>query len=451
MSTVAVDVDGRRRTDPPNRIEASASAFATDPGTERALREGLAQLDDAQVWSGSLRAAAAALREQARSPQLLFVDLDEAPYPSGGIYELSAACEVDTVVVALGSDDTARFSREVLLAGVRDYLVKPITAAAVREAVARAVASTATRTDQGWLVGFAGTGGTGATTLAAAVTLLAAERGHYVSVLDLNRSFSALSFVLDVEPASGLVDVLSTAARASLHPELVDGMRAQRSSRITVYGYPSSAEPAPLAPAWAVCELLVELQRRSHLVIVDGMDDPAIRQTLLAMADARVVVVEPTRVGAISAARMLTRLGPMQGRDWPMVLVQNHTREFEAGAGANALGRAGITAAPDVVVPFEPTLPSIADRGWPRDRLPRTLRASLTRLADRTLAMSGSSEQRELEARDLAGAPATSDIASAPGGRSNSSEGSAARPRPSWARSVLRRLLPQRTAPLHTA
>ena len=451
MNTVAVDANERRRTDPPNRIESSAFAFATDPGTERALREGLADLDDAQVWPGSLRAAAAALREQDRSPQFLFVDLDEAPYPGGGIYELSAVCEVDTVVVALGSDDTARFTREVLLAGVRDYLVKPITAAAVREAVARATASTATHTDQGWLVGFAGTGGTGATTLAAAVTLLAAERGRYVSVLDLNRTFSALSFVLDVEPASGLVDLLSTAARASLHPDLIDGMRAQRSSRIAVFGYPSGVELAPLAPVWAVCELLVELQRRSHLVIVDGMDDPAIRQTLLAMVDARVVVVEPTRVGAIAAARMLTRLGPMRGRDWPMVLVQNHTRAFEIGAGADALGRAGITAAPDVVVPFEPTLPSIADRGWPGDRLPRTLRAPLTRLADRILAMSGSSEQREPETRGLAGEPATSDIASPPDARSDSSEGSAARPRPSLARSVLRRLLPRRTAALHTA
>ena len=449
MSTVAVDVNGRRRADPPERPVDAALAFATDPGTERALQEGLSDLRDAQVWSGGLRAAAAAVRDQeGPAPPLLFVDLDENPYPAGAIYELSALCDVGTVVVALGSNDTARFSREVMLAGVSDYLVKPIGAAAVREALARAAASPADAAAQGWLVGFAGTSGGGTTTLAAAVAVLAAERGRFVSVLDLNRSFSALSFVLDVEPASGLVDLLSTAAQASLHPEMVDGMRAQRSNRIAVYGYSSSAEPTPLAPVWAVCELLVELQRRSHLVIVDGMDDPATRQTLLAIFDARVLVVEPTRVGSISAARMLTRLGPMRGQDWPMVVVQNHTREFKAGAGAKALGRAGLAA--DVVIPFEPTLPWIADRGWPRNRLPSRLRAPLTGLTDRILAMSGG-EQREPDTLGLAGAPAASGIASQPGGRSSSSPGSTVWSRLSPVRSVLHRLLPRRTARLHTA
>ena len=90
-------------------------------------------------------------------------------------------------MIALGSDGTARSSREILLAGVSDYLVKPVIAAAVREA-ARAAGSAANGSAEGWLVGFAGTGGNGATTLAAAPALLAAERGRYASVLDLNRT-----------------------------------------------------------------------------------------------------------------------------------------------------------------------------------------------------------------------------------------------------------------------
>ena len=291
------------RPSPPARTPDSASAeidalaFATDPGSERALREGLADIQDAQVWPGDLRAAAAALG-QGHAPRLVFVDIDGTLYPAGAIHELSAVCEVGTIVIALGSDDTARTSREILLAGVSDYLVKPVTPAAVREAAARAIGAASGDSSEGWLVGFAGTGGSGATTLAAATALIAAERGRYVSVLDLNRSFSALSFLLDVEPAGGLADVLGPVARASLHPDMVDGMRAQRPDRIAVYGYPPNAIPPPLAPVWAVTELLVELRRRSHLVIVDGMDDPATRQTLVALVDALVVVVEPTVTGA---------------------------------------------------------------------------------------------------------------------------------------------------------
>ena len=205
-------------------------------------------------------------------------------------------------------------------------------------------------------------------------------------MLDLNRTFPALSFLLDVEPAAGLVELLSTVARASLHPEMVDGMRVERSNRIAVYGYPWSAAPPPLPPVWAVCEMLVELQRRSHLVLVDGLDDPATRISLLAMVDARVVVVEPTTTGAASAARMLTRFDPIFDPGWPFLLVQNHTRAFKPRIGARTLREAGVAAAPDVVVPFEPSLPAVTDRGWPGGRLPRSLHKPLAALADRILA-----------------------------------------------------------------
>ena len=400
------------------------------------------------MWPGDLRAAAAALG-QGHSPRIVFVDIDDIAYPAGAIYELSTVCEVGTIVIALGSDDTARFSREILLAGVSDYLIKPISAAAVREAAARAAGSAANGSarhgGEGWLVGFAGTGGSGATTLAAATALVAAERGRYVSVLDLNRSFSALSFTLDVEPAGGLVDLLSTVARASLHPEMVDGMRAQRSDRIAVYGYPWSVEPPPLAPVWAVCELLVELQRRSHLVIVDGMDDPATRQTLLAMVDARVLVVEPTATGAASAARTMARIGPMLDQQWPFLLVQNHTRAFRNGAGAHALERAEVTAAPDVVVPFEPTLPAIADRGWPQGRLPRTLTGPLATLTDLILDMPD--HERSMAANpDPVRSRAASPTSTARADRSRTSSGSADSSRSSPMLSALRRLLPVRAA-----
>lgn len=450
MNPRAASAPDRPRPDPssappsPARTEMEVLAFATDPRTERALREGLAELGDAQVWPGNLHAVAAALG-QGHSPRLVFVDVDEIPYPAGAIYELAAVCELGTVVVAIGSDGTARFSREVLLAGVSDYLVKPVTAAAVRDSAARAAGVATPGTTEGRLVGFAGTGGSGATTLAAATALLAAERGRYVSVLDLSRTVSALSLALDVEPAGGLVDLLSTAARASLHPEMVDRMRVTRSDRIAIYGYQWSPEPPPLAPVWAVCELLVELQRRSHLVIVDGMDDPATRQTLLATVDTGVLVVEPTTAGAAEAARMTARLGPMRGRDAQTVVAQNHTRAFRARIGPRTLARAGFKATPDVVVPFEPSVPALADRGWPGDRLPRTLRKPLERLADRILGMRGSEEAVTL-GRAREGARSATAASAALAGRSGRPRPAAAASRPSPVRTALRRLWPLRSA-----
>ena len=130
----------------------------------------------------------------------------------------------------------------------------------------------------------------------------------------------------------------------------------------------------------------MELQRRSHLVIVDGFDDAANRAAVLAMVDARVFVVEPTVDGAAAAASFLSRFEAMFDPDWPFLLVQNHTRAFRPRVGARMLRDAGLARTPDVVVPFEPSLPAVADRGWPRDRCPRALRKPLSTLVEEILA-----------------------------------------------------------------
>ena len=313
-------------------------------------------------------------------------------------------CEEGTAVVAFGTDASATYCRAVLLAGVAEYLVKPLDAVSVREAAARAAAG-GDDGPRGTLVGFTGTGGTGATTLAALTALEVASRGRYVSVLDLNRTAPAVSLNLDVEPASGLVDLLGTAARASLHPEMVERVGVERSPRLTVYGYAQGAGATPPpAPAWAVCELAVELQRRSHLVIVDGVDDRdlgrcAARAGRHPRARHRADGDRSARGGAhhcTPGAAARARL--------PHVLVQNHTRAFDLAAGERALAQAGFRAKPHVAVPFEPALPNFSAWGMPEKRVPRALRAPLAALVDRVLA--AAAPEAETSEAPAAAAPA---------------------------------------------
>ena len=366
----------------------AALAFAADPETEDTLRQGLLHFegttpgcDDPQVWPGGLRAAVSALAD-GHSSALVIVDIDGIAYPSGAIHELAEVCEVGTAVIAVGSDDTARFSREILLAGVGEYLVKPLTAEAVRDATGRVFASRADAPATGCVAGFAGTGGSGATTLAVATALHAAGTGRYVSVLDLNRTVPVTALLLDVQPAAGLEQLIEVAGKAPPDPEMLNGVRARRSERISVYGY----RWAPVLPATpgipALAWLLGELRGRSQLVLVDGMDDPRTQFALLSEVDVPVLVAEPTAGGAARAARMLELLegGP------PAVAVQNHTRALGTAAGARSLIDAGMETAPDIAVPYLPSLPEIADRGWPGDRLPRRMRKPVASLLDRIVA-----------------------------------------------------------------
>lgn len=364
---------------------AAALAFATDPETEDALREGLLRYegtspdsDDPQVWPGGLRAALAALAD-GQSPGLLIVDIDGVAYPAGAIHQLAEVCDIGTVVIAIGSNDTARLGRELLLAGVSDYLAKPVTPEAVRQAAERATGEEWGRPVAGCVTGFAGTGGSGATTLAAATALRAAEQGRYVSVLDLNRTVSAMALLLDVEPAPGLDQLFEMAGAAPPDPKLVDGVRAERSERISVYAYRLGPVLPPVPAKPAIAWLLGQLRHRSQVVLVDGLDDPEICIDLLGTVDMRVIVVEPTSSGSARAARML---GLLAGSS-PVLLVQNHTRAFRSGAGARLLSEAGVDSPPDFTVPFNPALPQIASRGWSRGGLPRSLTKPVGALAER--------------------------------------------------------------------
>ena len=362
----------------------SALAFVKDPESEHALREGLAGYPDAEVWPRGLSAAVEALGRGAVS-RLLFVDLDEISYPAGAIHELASVCEVGTVVVAFGSNGSARFSREVLLSGVSDYLVKPLSTEAIRDAALRAGLVEEETASQGCVAAFTGSGGSGTTTLAAAVALAAAQRGRYVSLLDLSRPFSTLAFLLDVEPAAGLAQLLDTSGRSSPDPEVVNAVRTKRSERIAVYAYRFGPAPPAAAEADAVLRLVSELKGQSHLVVVDGLEDPEIRSPLLSAADRRVLVIEPTPGGATRGARLLETFG--EGP--PLVVVRNHTREFGDDASVRALRRARLRIRPRISVPFESTLPALCDRGWLKNQLPKPLEAPLSILSDLLLSTSG--------------------------------------------------------------
>ena len=359
-------------TDPPAIRQ--AAAFVADPDTRLAVQAGLPEWE-VEAYDGNIRTAVGVLASVA-SPELILVDLDGVPYPVGSIHELASVCEPGSVVVALGSRDSARDGRDILATGVADYLVKPLTPARLREVVAVALAGGGDRRGRGRSAGFAGTGGSGATTLLAATAITAAARGRYVAVLDLNRAFGSLAFLLDVEPVPGLDELLEAAAAGAPDPELVEAAQVSRSDRISVFGYRWNRQLPPSPPVRNVRHLLADLCRRFHLVLADP-EAPG-RVAVLRDCDVQVLVSEPTRIGSLRSAGAFAALesGPS------VVHVRNRTRPLGRSDVRKALAGAGGGRAPDIEFPFDDTLPELADRGHLSGQLPRRLQKPLGRLAD---------------------------------------------------------------------
>ena len=356
-------------------------AFAADADTERVLREALDGQQNGGIRRGDMAAAIKHLTG-APSPQVVIVDLDGSRFPAGSIHELAGVCEFGTKVIAVGSNDTARLARELLTTGVSDYLPKPVSVNEIRESVRAALEGEGAppRLHAGRVVAFTGCGGgCGATTLAAVTAQASAARGSYVSVLDLGRTFGALPWVLDVEPAAGLDELLGViGSDPSSDVEMIDSVSASADPRISVYGYRRGEGVPPMPSPAAILGLTEHLANRSHLVVVDGMSDADTLISVLESADERVLVYEPTLVSLSRVAHTVALLG--EGRK--TVLVENHTRARKSALSPRQISDALAGRKPDFTIPFEPKLPGAANRGRLDGSLGRKYRKALDSLVE---------------------------------------------------------------------
>ena len=367
---------------PPPSEELFARGFAADAETERALRAGLSR-HEARIRRGRFDAA---LRTLAAEPsaKLVFVDFDGVPEPEAAARELTAVCAFGTALIAIGSTDTAHLTRALLRQGIADYLVKPISAAAVREASATALDDLPERMYAGRVIAFAGTAGSGASTLIAAIARGVAAGGRTASVVDLDPGSVALSTRLGAEPAGDLAALFATVgsertdadqplepdepldADPLVSPELLDSICAPADvAGVSLVAYPSTG-PLPQAPSPpAVHTLLGTMANRTHVVLVTGLHDPEARTAIMQQADARVLLYEPTLASISAAVHCLALLGP----EYPAVLVQSHPRMRRSTLSQAQIRYAMAERRPEVTIPFEPALHAAAT-GEGHDRPP---------------------------------------------------------------------------------
>jgi pilus assembly protein CpaE len=182
-----------------------------------------------KAFKGGLRNAVQSLSVSA-SPQILLVDLSESGDPISDINGLAEVCEPGTVVIAMGQVNDVRLYRDLMMSGLQDYLLKPVSPDALRDAVTHAqMILNAPKHEEGarehthLSTAIIGTrGGVGASTIATSVAWLLSERmGHLTGMLDLDVHFGTGALALDLEPGRGLTDAID-------NPSRIDGLFIER-------------------------------------------------------------------------------------------------------------------------------------------------------------------------------------------------------------------------------
>lgn len=329
-------------------------AFASDAQTVEALR-GFLDGPRVVVRRGRIDDAARYLLSAPRAPRLLIVDVSGCETPLGEIDRLAEVCEPSVIVVVIGETDNVHLFRELLRAGVTDYITKPVSPDLLEPYVRErrsAIAAGPAQVRRGRVVAFAGArGGVGVTTLAVATAWrLSQVHKRRVAVVDLDLHGGGACVQLGVQPG-GLIEALENHQR--LDSLFLDRTLIAAAPRLSVL-----ADQAPLrrdaAPDPVAAQTVLEMLAQDfHYVVVDvPRSFGAACAQVFAFARSRIVVADRTLPGLRDAARLL-EIEPA-GPATTTIVVNDHQpglrQIIKSATIAEALG-----AAPDIEIDYDRT------------------------------------------------------------------------------------------------
>ncbi len=261
---------------------------------------------------GGLRNAVQSL-SVAASPQILLIDLSESGDPINDINSLAEVCEPGTLVIAMGQVNDVRLYRDLMMSGLHDYLLKPISPDVLRDAISHAqVAISAPRQDdattdkQHVSVAVIGTrGGVGASTIASSLAWLYSERmGQLTGFLDLDIHFGTGALGLDLEPGRGLMDAID-------NPSRIDGLFIERAmikgnEKLSILSAEAPIGSPILSDGSAFYQLQEEFKAAFENTVIDLPRSMLIAYPhLLNDVNMVVIVCEMTLASARDAIRLL--------------------------------------------------------------------------------------------------------------------------------------------------
>jgi pilus assembly protein CpaE len=307
---------------------------------------------------GGLRNAVQSLSISA-SPAILMVDLSESGDPLNDINALAEVCEPGTVVIAIGQVNDVRLYRDLVASGIHDFLLKPLSAGQVRDALnlAQAVFA-APRHNEGEAVkahvstAVVGTrGGVGASTLATSLAwLFSSDHKRPTALLDLDVHFGTGALSLDLEPGRGLTDAIE-------NPSRIDGLFIARAmiranDNLAILSAEAPINSPLMTDGSAFVQLEEEFRQAFETTVVDLPRNMLINfPHLLADVNVMALVTEMTLASARDTIRILSWLKANAPGVQPMVIankVQQGVAEI-----SRADFEASIERKIDFVIPYD--------------------------------------------------------------------------------------------------
>ena len=299
--------------------DSSVAVYSTHKETRLAAQQ------QAQDWrfarvkidavDGDVRQAAAAFKDRV-SPDLVIVQTDKIDQGfTEDLEVLASSCDENTAAIVIGPVNDVYLYRRLIDMGVSDYLVHPVSAAAMGDVIAKTLIDRKGVTGTS-LIGVVGAkGGVGASAIATALAWASADILDQKTVLlDAAGGWSALSVGIGFEPST----TLSSAARAAFNKDedSIKRMLYKAGDKLSVLATGSDTMLGSAVSDSQMESILDNLMTKFPVVIVDLSHAAAdTARTLASRANHLLVVSTPTLPSLRLARSLVHEIKDLRGKD----------------------------------------------------------------------------------------------------------------------------------------
>jgi pilus assembly protein CpaE len=326
-----------------------------------------------------------ALRSQ---PDVALMDINMPEMDGIAASEIISSQAPHIQVVMMSVQGEADYLRRSMLAGAREFLIKPFSGdelvtsihrvhqlATTRRAAAPPVAASEGNVPvappppppKGGMViaVFGSKGGCGSSTVAANLALaLREETKERVALVDANFEFGDLGVLFNLPSTRTIADL--TADKVTLDDELLDGTLASHSSGVKVLLSPPRPELAELVTTDHIRRILEMLGKHFDYIIVDLWKSFQKESTVVLMDAAdKIVLVSTTEIPAIKNAKSFFELTDQLGYPKDKVYFILNKEDGRSGIGVKEI-EASIKHVVGLAIPRDDRTTTIAlQRGTP--------------------------------------------------------------------------------------
>jgi pilus assembly protein CpaE len=264
-------------------------------------------------------------------PDVLLLDADYAEADAFALTQQALAARPGLAVVIISRDASPDRLRRAMLSGAEEYLIKPLDAREMGEAimavtshrtlrrVQRASVEAPTQDQNGILIGVvSGKGGLGKTTIATNLAMLVAKtKGRNAAMVGLESGDGAV--LLALQPKLGLMDLAGTnaAGNANYSDEWIKQFGIAHKSGLFYWTWQGAGtQPGALIPEDFFEQLFAALRKMFSVVVIDfPMLSAEEVEHVLPLLDSVVVVSSSSDLLALRSARTFLDMIPGQLRE----------------------------------------------------------------------------------------------------------------------------------------